>query len=172
MKELTDTDSPYAWSEKFQTPIRAMVPSSEQENARRLFYAIDSGSASEQDVEFALDYLEGRPEFVTELNDNAKIESAFTRLIVGRYAAVLKENDEVRRYLRDHVPENCDQWYGSPTVQTEIRKLARSKYLNGGNSAVMKRIDDMTSDEAKDLLKKLVADDVEVGISIITKEGE
>ena len=36
----------------------------------------------------------------------------------------------------------------------------------------MKKIDDMSADEAKQLLKALVTDDVEVGISIIAKEGE
>ena len=44
--------------------------------------------------------------------------------------------------------------------------------MNGGNDTVMKRIDEMTPDEAKRLLKQLVADDVEVGISIINREGE
>ena len=72
----------------------------------------------------------------------------------------------------DFVPEDIYQWYGSPSVQSEIQKLARKSYLNGENNAVMEQIDRMSADEAKQLLKKLVTEDVEVGISIISKEGE
>lgn len=171
-ESLTQTITPHEWCNRHQTPIRAMVPSVELQNASKLFQVIDNNNADKSDVAFALDYLSGKPAFITDLSDAIKIEAAFMRCIIGRYATVLTDPDEVRRHLRDHVPESCDQWYGSPTAAEEIKKLARSKYLNGGNSAVMKKIDDMNADEAKALLKRLVTDDVEVGISIINKEGE
>ena len=171
-ENLTQTITPHEWCNRHQTPIRAMVPFVELQNASKLFQVIDNNNADKSDVAFALDYLSRKPAFITDLSDAIKIEAAFVRCIIGRYATVLTDPDEVRRHLRDHVPESCDQWYGSPTVDAEIKKLARSKYLNGGNSAVMKKIDDMNADEAKALLKRLVTDDVEVGISIINKEGE
>ena len=171
-EQLTNTKTPYEWCEKYQTPIKAMVGASEQQNASKLFNAINYSNAEKRDVAFALDYLSKRPEFISDLNDRIKIEMAFTHNIVGRYSAVLTDNDAVRQHLKDYVPENYYQWYGSPTVNAEIQKLARSKYLGGGNNAVMARIDDMSAEEAKSLLKALVEDDVEVGISIITKEGE
>ena len=52
-----------------------------------------------------------------------------------------------------------------------VEKLANSKYRTGGNSVVMQRIDKMDAEEAKKYLRKLVQEDVEVGISIISKEG-
>lgn len=171
-EEMTQTATPYEWCDKYQTPIRAMVPSAEQQNASRMFNAINYNNADKKDVTFALDYLTKKPAFIADLNDTIKIETAFVQCVVGRYSAVLADNVEVRRHLKDYVPETCYQWYGSPTVASEIKKLARSRYLNGGNSAVMKKIDKMSADEAKALLKSLVTDDVEVGISIITKEGE
>lgn len=171
-EELTKTATPHAWCSQYQTPVRAIVPSSEQQNAARLFHAIDYTNTDKKDITFALDYLTQKPAFIVDLNDTVKIEAAFARCVIGRYATVLTDNTEVRRHLKNYVPESYDQWYGSPTVASEIKKLARSKYLNGGNSAVMKKIDQMSADEAKALLKNLVTDDVEVGISIINKEGE
>lgn len=171
-EELTGTTTPFDWCDKNRTPIRIMVPSAEQQSAIKLFNAVNYANADKKDVTFALDYLSEKPAYLAHLNDRAAIETAFIRNIVGRYAAVLMDNDEVRKHLEKYVPESYYQWYGSPTVSSEIKKLARSKYLNGGNSSVMKKIDDMSADEAKQLLKSLVTDDVEVGISIISKEGE
>lgn len=171
-QQLTQTASPYEWCRQYHTPIRAMVPSAEQQNASRLFHAINYNNVDKKDLTFALDYLTKGPAFIADLNDTVKIEVAFVRCIIGRYATVLTDNDEVRRHLEKFVPETYDQWYGSPTVTEEVKKLARSRYLNGGNSAVMKKIDQMSADEAKTLLKSLVTNDVEVGISIINKEGE
>lgn len=171
-ERLTGTKSPYEWCDKYQTPILVMVPQNEQQNASKLFRAVNYGNDKKETV-FALDYLSKNPAFILDLQDTAKIEAAFTSRIVGRYASVLKDNDAVRKHLRDFVPaDGVYQWYGSPVVRDEITKLARKNYMNGGNDAVMKRIDEMAPDEAKYLLKQLVADDVEVGISIINKEGE
>lgn len=171
-ESLTQTATPREWCSQHQMPIRAMVPPTELQSASRMFQAIDYNNADKKDVSFALSFLSGMPEFITDLSDAVKIEAAFVRCIIGRYATVLTDSAEVRKHLRDHIPESYDQWYGSPTIASEIKKLARSKYLNGGNSAVMKKIDRMNADEAKALLKRLVTDDVEVGISIINKEGE
>lgn len=171
-EEMTDTKNPYEWCKKYMTPILAMVSLVEQQNAKRLFHVISDNNADKKDVRFALDYLAKKPDFVLELNDQAKIEAAFTSRIVGRYAVMLRDNGKIRKHLMDFVPEDIYQWYGSPSVQSEIQKLARKSYLNGENSAVMEQIDRMSADEAKQLLKKLVTEDVEVGISIISKEGE
>lgn len=171
-EELTGTATPFEWCDKNRTPIRAMVPSIEQQSAVKLFNAVNYSNADKKDVSFALDYLSKMPSFITDISNSDRVEAAFVRCILGRYASVLTDNDEVRKYLEKVVPEAYYQWYGSPTVGTEIKKLARSKYLNGGNTSVMKKIDDMSADEAKHLLKTLVTDDVEVGISIIAKEGE
>jgi len=171
-EEATGTATPFDWCDKNRTPIRVMVPSAEQQSAVKLFNAINYANADKKDITFALDYLSEKPAFIADLNDSAKVDLAFIHNIVGRYSTVLTDSDEIRKHLEKYVPETYYQWYGSPTVSSEIKKLARSKYLNGGNSTVMKKIDGMSADEAKKLLKSLVTDDVEVGISIIIKEGE
>ena len=73
-----------------------MVPQNEQQNASKLFRAINYGNDKKETV-FALDYLSKNPVFILELQDTAKIEAAFTSRIIGRYASVLKDNDVVRR---------------------------------------------------------------------------
>lgn len=171
-ESLTQTTTPHEWCSQHQMSIRAMVPPAELQNASKMFRAIDYNNADKADVTFALDYLSRKPAFVAELSDADKIETAFVHCIIGRYAAILTDNGEVRRHLCECVPESYDQWYGSPAVAAEIKKLAGSKYQKGGNRAVVEKIDHMKEDEAKALLKRLVTDDVEVGISIISKEGE
>ena len=52
-----------------------------------------------------------------------------------------------------------------------MKEYASSVYRTEANNGVMNRIDDMTADEAKEYLKHLVKDDMEVGISIISREG-
>ena len=73
--------------------------------------------------------------------------------------------------MADHCSVEPIDWYGSVTVQHIIKELAESKYYNEVNTGVMDRIDDMSPEDAKKYLKELAQNDVEVGISIITKGG-
>ena len=168
-KVKTGTKDAYEWSEKNRTPIKAMVPTDEQINAFKLFDAVNNSKTEASKVSEALSYLERNPEFLDSLSDKSKIDSAFIRVIIKKYYAVLTDLDEVRDYLIKVTHEDPYSWYGDPTVSAEIEKLANSKYRTGGNSVVMERIDKMDADEAKMYLRKLVQEDVEVGISIISK---
>ena len=170
-KELTGKKDPYEWSDTYRTPIKAMVPSDEQTNAFKLFDAINYSNSDPAKVSDALNYLKSKPRFIASLSDQAKIDSAFIRIVLKKYYAILNDLDYVRDHLENVIPKSPYYWYGDPAVATEVEKLANSKYRTGGNSVVMERIDKMDAEEAREFLRKLVKEDVEVGISIISKEG-
>lgn len=170
-EEKTGTRNAYEWSEKNRTPIKAMVSVDEQVNAFKLFDAINYPNTEASKVSDALSYLKSNPGFIASLTDKSKIDTAFIRVIVKKYYAILTDLDAVRDHLEKVIPKAPYSWYGDPAVSTEIEKLANSKYRTGGNSVVMQRIDKMDAEEAKKYLRKLVQEDVEVGISIISKEG-
>ena len=170
-KELTGTKDPYEWSDNYRTPIKALVPTDEQPNAFKLFDAINYSNSDATKVSDALKYLKSKPGFITTLTDQAKIDSAFIRIVLKKYYAILNDLNAVREHLENVIPKSPYYWYGDPSVVTEIEKLANSKYRTGGNSVVMERIDKMDAEEAREYLRKLVKEDVEVGISIISKEG-
>ena len=170
-KELTESKDPYDWSDKYKTPIKAMVPSDEQTNAFKLFEAIIYSNSDAAKVSDALKYLKSKPAFIASLSDKAKIDAAFIRVVLKKYYAILKDLGYVRDHLESVIPKSPYYWYGDPAVSSEIEKLANAKYRTGGNSVVMDRIDKMDAEEARDYLRKLVKEDVEVGISIISKEG-
>ena len=170
-EEKTGNKNAYEWSEKNRTPIKAMVSVDEQVNAFKLFDAINYPNTEASKVSDALSYLKSNPGFIASLTDKSKIDTAFIRVIVKKYYAILTDLDAVRDHLEKVIPKAPYSWYGDPAVSTEIEKLANSKYRTGGNSVVMQRIDKMDAEEAKKYLRKLVQEDVEVGISIISKEG-
>lgn len=170
-EEKSGTKSAFEWSEKNRTPIKAMVSADEQVNAFKLFDAINYPNTEASEVSDALNYLKSNPEFIASLSDKSKIDSAFIRVIVKKYYAILTDLEAIRDHLEKVIPREPYAWYGDPAVSVEIEKLANSKYRTGGNSVVMQRIDKMDAEEAKSYLRKLVQEDVEVGISIISKEG-
>lgn len=51
---MTDTDSPYMWSNKYHMPILAMVPDDEVATARKVFGAINSKTKDENIITTAL----------------------------------------------------------------------------------------------------------------------
>ena len=84
----------------------------------------------------------------------------------------MNNNDEVRDHLENELSVPCYDWYDSRLVSDEIAQMARLKYFDGGNAHLINQIDKMSAEEAKALLKKLVNDSVDVGISIIKLGGQ
>ena len=170
-EKKTGSKNAFEWSEKNRTPIKAMVPVDDQVNAFKLFDAVNYSNTESSKVSDALKYLMSNPGFITDLSDKSEVDSAFVRVIVKKYYAILTDLEAVRDHLEKVIPKTPYSWYGDPAVSTEIEKLANSKYRTGGNMIVMQCIDQMNAEEAKKYLRMLVQEDVEVGISIISKEG-
>ena len=171
-RELTNSSSPMEWSSVHKTPISVLLSAKEEEKAGQLFNALSVNNPDIKSVTHALEFLSSEPEFIKKMNDKEEIDDAFREKLIGRYSAVIYDCDAVREHILSMIKLHPYNWYGNGSVQSIITKYATSMYRTSANKGVMDRIDDMSPEEAKRYLKELVKDDVEVGISIITKGGD
>jgi len=170
-KEKTGTDSPYQWATQYQTPILACVPIDKWNDYKRAFNAVNLKNPEDSEVKFALEFLTANPIW-DDLANQEKIDRVFVNAILGRYKAVLTDFDEVRRYLTKHTQVSPYDWNGHMEVNRLIKELAQSKYSKEPLEKVMRRIDSMDGDKLKKYLKRLVEDNMTVGIEILEDSGE
>ncbi len=170
--EKTSSKTPKEWSAKNLTPILALVPVTLQSEARRVFDAINRNNPEDRDVKFALEFLQTKAEFLSNLPNKAKIDIAFARDIVGRFTAILPNADEVRSRLESVIPAEPYDWYGNPAVLREVEKFAQARYNQEGSDRVLEKIEKMDDRKAKEYLKRLIKDNMNVGIEIISEGGE
>lgn len=170
-EEKTSSKTPREWSSKNRTPILALVPAKLISDARRVFDAINRSNPNDTDVKFALEYLQTKADFLIDLSEKGKIDAAFTRDIIGRFIAVLPDVDEVRTRLEAAVLSEYYDWYGDPTILREVEKFAQARYIKGGSEKVLEEIEKMDGHTAKEYLKRLIKDNMNVGIEIILEVG-
>jgi hypothetical protein len=170
-EQKTSSKTPKEWSTKNRTPILSLVPANIQNDVRRVFDAINRTNPEDNDVKFSLDFLQTKGKFLADLSDTAKIYSVYLRDIVGRFSAILPDADEVRSRLEDVVPSDHYDWYANPTIVREVERFAQARYNQGGSDKVLERIEKMDDHKAKEYLKRLIKDNINVGIEIIS-EGE
>ncbi len=163
--ELTQSKSPRDWSQAHRTPILALVPQSEWQNAEKVFNTIMAPSPEEKDVRAAIEYLEQRPKFLSALGDARKIEEAFSAAVIGEYSSFLKDNDEIRAELELKSSKEPYQWHNAKEI---IKNFAKNKYYTGSaHDKVTARVEQMSAEAAKKLLVELVDKDFEVGLKIL-----
>ncbi|MDD3663500.1 MAG: hypothetical protein PHT84_06650, partial [Candidatus Pacebacteria bacterium] len=169
-KEKTGTDYPYQWATHYQTPLLACVPTGKWSDYKRAFSAINSKNPEDSEVRFALEFLTANPIW-DDITNQEKIDKAFVRAILDKYKAVLADLNEVRIYLKDHTQVNPYDWSGHFEVIRLVKELAQSKYTKEPLERVTQRIDSMDGDKLKKYLKRLVKDNMTVGIEIL-EDGE
>ncbi|MBO4400231.1 MAG: hypothetical protein J5809_00100 [Selenomonadaceae bacterium] len=163
--ELTQSKSPREWSNAHRTPILAMVPDSERQNARKIFETVMATSPEEKDVRAAIEYFEQRPKFLSALNDARKIEEAFSVVVIGEYRSFLKDNDEIRDELERKFSREAYDWHNATEL---VKNFAENKYYTGSaHDKVTERVERMSAESAKKLLVELVDKDFEVGLKIL-----
>jgi len=170
-EKKTASKTPRQWSSKNKTPVLSLVPIDLQSDARRVFGAINRNNPEDKEVKFALEFLQTKDAFLDNLSAKDKVDAAFTRDFIGKFNVILQDADEVRSHLESVIPLEPYDWYGNPAVQREVEKFARARYIHGGSDAVLERIEKMAESKAKDYLKRLVKDNMNVGVEIIM-EGE
>lgn len=164
--DLTGTDSPFAWSNKFNMPILAMVPDAEVSTARKVFGFINSKTKDEDSIATAEDYI-SKMSYAEKLNSKADRDKAFKEAFLGDYSVLFDDVDKVKEYLRDHVAEAPYHWLGCKEVVGKIKSMANAKYVESGYGKAKKVIDDMPADQVKEYLKKLIEDNIVVGVEIM-----
>ena len=77
----------------------------------------------------------------------------------------------VRNYLRDKLTAEPYDWFGSPEVERKLKDFAQSKYDMEGSDKALSIIEKMDEHKLKAYLKRLVKDNMIVGMEII-KDNE
>jgi hypothetical protein len=168
-QERTDSRTPREWSSKYKLPILCMVSSAEYDMARKTFETLNRSNPTEAEIENALAFLQ-LAKFFDNLNDDDKRRSAFVKGVIGKYAKVLPDIEKLRNDL-DRLSIEPYDWYQHDAVNRRIRELAQAEYNAGGSDVVIRKIDSMDDATAKAYLRKLILDNMTVGLEII-ESGE
>ena len=63
--------------------------------------------------------------------------------------------------------EDVYDWFGLPMVDKKLHEMAEYKYNQSGCDKALEKIEDMDVSEVKQYLKKLIRDNMIVGMEII-----
>lgn len=165
-KQNTGTVTPREWSTRYKTPILCMIHDEDISNAKAAFGAINSNNPESSDIHKALEYLESATIF-ENLNDHAKRDKCFMDIIVKGYSVLLPNVEEVRDYLSGRVAAEPYDWFASPEVEKKIKAFAEAKYNQGGSDQALQVIESMDASMLKQYLKRLIKDNMIVGMEII-----
>ena len=165
-QELTNTDSPFDWSNKYGMPIIIMVPDDETATARKVFATINNKTTDDNAIDEAEDYI-SKQLCVPELNSKSSRDKAFVETFLGEYAVLFEDIEKVKQYLVGHVSDAPYYWFESKEVFAKIKSMAKAKYTDSGYGKAKKIIDDMPAEQVKSYLKQLLEDNIVVGVEII-----
>lgn len=164
-KEKTGTKNPREWSSRYRTPILCCISEDEFEMAKKVFETLNRNGGTDVEIRDSLAFL-GTTTLFDLLSNGEKRNTAFTRDIVGEYSALLPDPEKVRDAL-DRLSVDTYDWRDHPGVKKKVKQLAEAEYNAGGSDRVLQKIDQMADAQLKDYLKRLVKDNITVGIEIL-----
>ena len=164
-KEKTRTKNPREWSSRYRTPILCCISEDEFEMAKKAFETLNRNGGTDVEIRDSLAFLETTTLFDL-LSNGEKRNTAFIRDIVGEYSALLPDPEKVRDAL-DRLSVDTYDWRDHPGVKKKVKQLAEAEYNAGGSDRVLQKIDQMADAQLKDYLKRLVKDNITVGIEIL-----
>jgi hypothetical protein len=164
-KDKTGTKNPREWSSHYRTPILCCVSEAEYEKARKAFETLNRNWGMDSEIKSALTFFESTTLFGI-VADEEKRNAAFKRDIVGEYSTLLPDLDKVRDTL-DRLSVDTYDWRDNPSVKGKVKQLAEAEYNAGGSDKVLLKIDEMSDAHLKQYLKRLVKDNITVGIEIL-----
>ena len=136
------------------------------QTARAAFGALHRNNPEQHDIENALVYLE-KATFFAALKDENVCNKAFAEKIIKNFFTMLDDVNAVKTYLRDKLTLDPYDWFGSPEVERKLKDYAQSKYDLEGSDRALSIIENMDEDKLKSYLKRLVKDNMIVGMEII-----
>ena len=169
-KEKTGTKNPKEWSSRYQIPILCLVVGNDYDNARKVFEILNLYNPPEFAIKTALTFLDTAT-FFADLNDESKCNDAFRKYIIGDYSKILTDVSNVQDKLNRLTIEPYD-WFSHPQVKDTVRKLAEAEYNAGGSDRALAILGGMTTEQREKYIRRLVTENVSVGIEIITRGGE
>ena len=165
-RDKTQTESPRQWSAKYLMPILCMIPSKDVPAARMAFETLNRKNPDANSIDRATEFLE-RADFFDRLSSKEERDKAFRENVVKSYSVMLEDLDEVRNYLKRRITADPYDWFGLSEVDNQLKAMAEYKYNETGCDKALERIEDMDATEAKQYLKRLIKDNMIVGMEII-----
>jgi len=166
-EEKTGTKDPYDWSSKNLTPILAMFNVAEQNDLKERFKAL-TYPVSDQEYDVAIEFFKSAT-FYDRLRDQQEIDRCFKERVVGDYAVLLTDIDDVRNRLYDSVSSNVYDWLGDASVQKKLESLADKEYKVKGYDRVKKICESMDAPTLRSYLDNLIKENLRVGMEILKK---
>lgn len=162
----TNTVSPREWSNIYRMPILCMVPDNEFNDAKECFSTINKNHPDNQSIEKAIYYM-SNSRFFSKLHSKKERDTAFINKFIKDYSVILTNIEAVKDYLTQVIGDSPYDWFGMPSVDIKLQQMADAEYNQGGYNRALKKIEDMDADSVKHYLKKLIKNNVNVGIEII-----
>jgi hypothetical protein len=125
---------------------------------------------TDAEITTALAFLENAHLFEV-LSDESKRNTAFEYEIIGEYRPLLPNSNKVRDTL-DCLSVDTYDWRDNPSVKSKVKQLAEAEYNSGGSDKALAEIDKLDDAQLKQYLKRLVKENMTVGIEIIMNGGE
>ena len=169
-KDKTGTKNPIEWSQRYRTPILSCIPMNEFESAKKAFSVLNRNHGTDTEIKEALSYLEST-EIFDIISDEDNRNTAFRQNIIGEYAVLLQNLNQVREALEFLTVDTYD-WPGNPSIKAKIEQKALAEYTSGGSDKAISKIDNMSDSLLKQYLKRLIKDNMTIGIEIIADGGE
>jgi hypothetical protein len=167
-KEKTNTASPQDWSEQHITPILCMLSEKDYEDGKRAFNVINTNNPTPEEIEFAMKFI-GKSTVIQDLDNGKKRDDCFIKHIIKEFSPILTDIEKIRKLLYKQNRSVYD-WFPRPVnIENILREAALADYNKNGYKKAMQIIDNMEPDKLKKYLKKLIADNMTVGIEIIAR---
>lgn len=165
-REKTRTDTPRQWSKKYRMPILCMVSDKDITAAKAAFGTLNRKQPDAASINKAIEFLE-RADFFDRLSSQEERDKAFQENVIKSYSVMLDDLEEVRNYLIRNVGTEPYDWYGLLEVDKKLKAMAEFKYNETGCERALEKIEDMDVAEVKQYLKRLIKDNMIVGMEII-----
>lgn len=143
-----------------------MIDDKDIHAAKNAFDTLNKKQPDSTSVDKAMQFLENAT-FFDKLSDNDAVNAAFRNTIIKSYNVLLDDLDEVRSRLEEVMVVDVYDWFGLPEVDKKLCEMAEYKYNQSGCDKALEKIDDMNVSDVKQYLKRLIRDNMIVGMEII-----
>jgi hypothetical protein len=166
--EKTGTKNPREWSTTYKCPILALVIGNDYDRAKKSFETLNQSNPPEFAIKDALSFLEIAT-FYDDLRSEDKRNAAFAKHVIGDFAKMLTVVQVTNKLERLTV--DAYDWLSHPDVKNVIKKLVEAEYHAGGSDKALSILGCMTAEQREVYIKRLVKENVAVGLEIITRGG-
>lgn len=166
-KNVTGTQNPAEWSKLNGIPILCLFIDN-QKLAQSVFAALNNESTmpSESEIDRAISFINSRSFAI--LKDKEKCDKAFIEYFCGEYSYVVENADGLRDRIRTLTPSSVYEWFFSrDALRKEMIKYSKERYELKYRSKVKDKVRNLSAEDAKKFLDKLIEDDPLLGINIL-----